>query len=202
MTDLCFIDTETTGLHPTLHKIWEVAIIKRTPSGDNSHLLLQIDVDTDMGNADPFALNIGKFWERYKKNGYWEPQDFRVDGDKVDLELIPENGELCSPIEAARLIREFTHGAHLIGNCVSFDAERLGTLLRENWQTPTWHYHVIDIEPMIIGYAKAAGISFPLPYKSDELTNWLGVEEPSEEFRHTAMGDAIWVMRQWDALGM
>lgn len=199
MTDICFLDCETTGLHPALHKPWEVAIIKR--SGDEeSRLLLQIDVDTEMGNADPFALNIGKFWDRYGKNGYWEEITHFKDGVPIGTNGVPQGGELCSTIEAGKYIREFTHGAHIVGNCVSFDAERLGTLLRENWQTPTWHYHVIDIEAMIVGYALAKGKKFSLPYNSKELTEWLGVSEPNDENRHTAMGDAIWVRDQWDAL--
>ena len=56
---LAFIDTETTGLVPDRHTIWEVALI--TPAGDEH--VWQFPVD-EMA-ADPFALNIGRYWERH-----------------------------------------------------------------------------------------------------------------------------------------
>lgn len=198
--DLIFLDCETTGLHPELHKIWEFAGIKRNiESGEESRMLFQIEVP--LNEADPFALNIGKFWQRYGKNGEWEPRDFwTTEGYVFHSEEVPAKGQLVSPMVAAGLIQKFTHGAHLIGNCISFDAERMARLLYDESLLPTWHYHVIDIEPMIVGYAKAKGKSFPLPYSSSDVSEWLGVEEPDGETRHTAMGDAEWVMRQYDAL--
>ena len=55
---LAFIDTETTGLDPDRHSIWEVGLI--TPDGDEH--LWQFPVE-EM-SADPFALEIGRYWER------------------------------------------------------------------------------------------------------------------------------------------
>lgn len=213
MPDLVFVDTETTGLHPTLHRVWEFAGIKTTQEGGGEErVLLQVDVDVHMGDADPFALNIGKFWERYGKNGDWYGEEVTDHDGNVISYLAPRGGERCSAIEAAKIIREFTHGCMLIGNTISFDAERLGLLLRENFQTPTWHYHVIDIEPIIVGYLKGQwdfGVRnshvfdpaiLNLPYNTEDLSKAIGVEPPGEEDRHTAMGDAEWVLRQWNAI--
>jgi hypothetical protein len=201
MSDLVFVDTETTGLHPEHHHIWEFAGIRRAEDGSETTMLLQVEVNLEQ--ADPFALNVGKFWDRYGKNGVWLDNPAVEAGWSGSLfwsSQIPTRGELVSPMVAAGLIQTFTHGAHLIGNCVSFDAERMARLLYSESLLPTWHYHVIDIEPILVGYAKAKGQDFPLPYSSSEVSKWTGVEEPGEGERHTALGDARWVQRQWDAI--
>lgn len=176
MKDLCFIDTETTSLSAETGRIWEFAGIRRSAeTGEETRLLFQIDVD--LGEADPMSLKIGKYYERFDENK-------AVSDDWV----------------AAKMISEFTRGTHLVGNCVSFDSERMERYLRDYGQCPGWHYHVIDIEPIILGYAAAKGDTFPRPYKSSDLSAYIDVAEPSDEERHTAMGDAEWVMRQWDAI--
>ena len=215
MTDLCFMDCETTGLHAELHKIWEFAGIRRTEEGEETRMLLQIEVPLD--SADPFALSIGKFWERYGKNGEWveDPTvEYLWHGSLLAGNWrFPQRGELVSPMVAAGLIQRFTHHAHVVGNCISFDTERMARLLYEESLLPTWHYHVQDIEPLIVGFLRGrrtADNPYPevftddgkviLPYQSDVLTKLIGVPGPSEAERHTAMGDAEWVMRQWDFL--
>lgn len=40
----------------------------------------------------------------------------------------------------------------------------------------------------------------PLPWKSDNVSRVCGVEPPSEQERHTAMGDALWAMRLYDRI--
>lgn len=207
--DLCFIDTETTGLHPDQHDIWEFAGIRRNhETGEETRLWLMIE--TDLGKADTFALNIGKYRERFGKAGFWNP-DVKTDGEgNVILPLpTPQKGEVITgQMEAAALIADFTRGTILWGGNVSFDAERVGRLLRDNWQVPEWHYHPQDISGHIQGYLRAlqkyehADVDDVLthPVKSDELSAAIGVSEPSEELRHTAMGDAEWVMRQHDAI--
>lgn len=59
MNNVAFVDTETTGLDPDRHKIWEVALI--TPNGDEHVWQFPID---EMA-ADPAALDIGRYWERH-----------------------------------------------------------------------------------------------------------------------------------------
>jgi hypothetical protein len=221
MSDLVFVDCETTSLSAEDGEIWEIAMIRRfsertferyrrvaDPEGDmveetylTNELVLEFQIECDLGKADPFSLRIGKYYERYGKRGIaslpvghpfdWGEHNYRNFNGKV----------IESKWDAARLIAQFTGGgAHLIGNCVSFDSERMERLLRSYGRCPDWHYHVIDIEPLLVGYAKAKGQDFPLPYSSSEISKWIGVEEPGEGERHTALGDARWVQRQWDSV--
>lgn len=197
---IVFLDTETTSLSADTGEVWEFAGIRREGDGEEKRLWIQIECD--LGTADPMSLKIGKYYERFGTHGHgYQRVSISTDGGETwSPDSVPDNGSVVDKFEAASLISEFTRGAHIVGNCVSFDAERLERLLRGYLQCPGWHYHIIDIEPMIIGYALRMGEKFPLPYSSKDLTEWLGVPEPDESVRHTAMGDALWVRDQWDAL--
>lgn len=75
--------------------------------------------------------------------------------------------------------------------------------MRPNGFADPWHYHLIDIENVIVGWIRGhhafAGSDTPIlpPYKSDELSETVGVD-PEQFTRHTAMGDVLWVRAQWD----
>ena len=189
MTPLCFIDTETTGVHPD-RRVWDVAIIRRDGRGERE-LVLQVD-DVDLSNADPFGLRVGHFYERH------------VDYSDSDAMAAVERN-------VARTVEEWTRGAHLVGLVPSFDADCLDPMLRRHQFIPAWHYHVIDVEAMAVGYLEAmrrfnVGINGkdadPIrpPWRSDDLSLACNVEPPSEDERHTALGDARWAMRWYDAL--
>jgi hypothetical protein len=60
---VCWVDTETTGLHPWQHEIWEIGLI--LPGGAEHRWFLPVD----LGQADPFALEIGRYHSRHP-NGY------------------------------------------------------------------------------------------------------------------------------------
>lgn len=192
MAPICFIDTETTGIHPD-RLPWEIALIKRNEAGLEEELLIQI-IDVDLSNADPFGLRVGKFYERH----YWY----------APSTSIPPECKCVEEHEAAMLVERFTRGAHLIGAVPSFDAETWDKMLRRHRLIPAWHYHLIDVEPLAIGYLKGlekyghlsanTSLEFKLPWKSDELSKAIGVEPPTDEERHTAMGDARWAQRTYD----
>ena len=57
-----------------------------------------------------------------------------------------------------------------------------------------WHYHLVDVEALAAGKLGIAP-----PWKSDELSAALGVTI-TEDDRHTALGDAKWAMRIYDAV--
>lgn len=38
------------------------------------------------------------------------------------------------------------------------------------------------------------------PWRSDDLSRTCGVEPPSDDERHTALGDARWALRWYDAM--
>ena len=204
MTPLCFIDTETTGVHPD-RRVWEVAIIRRD---DNGQREASFFVDADLSNADPFGLRVGRFYERHPHYN------------------TSAEGNIYSEDEAAEFVEEWTRGAHLVGAVPNFDADCLDKMLRRHKLIPAWHYHLIDVEAMAVGHlhgqgwgrcscgAEAAGkIGHPveanckkftpapeLPWRSDDLSRACGVEPPADDERHTALGDARWAMRWYDAM--
>lgn len=190
MTKLAFVDTETTGLDPDLHEIWEVGLILRDEDGDTEyHWFLPVD----LGRADAFALNIGHFHERWQSS-------------KLGKSFMESATHLT---KFAPKFAQLTRGCHLVGNVISFDEERLRKLLRYNGACPEWHYHLIDVEALAVGYLAGVGHNHDgagekschtPPWKSDDLTVALGVPAPSDEVRHTAMGDARVVRDMYDAI--
>lgn len=201
MTEIVFLDTETTSLSAENGQVWEFAGIKCDEKTGEEIARTWFQIECELGEADPFSLKIGKYRERFGLAGMWDPLAMFDDyGKLVQTTEFPQNGEVVDKFTAAILVEKFTRGTHIVGNVISFDSERLERMMRAHFECPGWHYHVIDIEPIIVGYARAKGTPFPLPYSSDELGAWLGVEGPSDELRHTAMGDADWVRRQWAAM--
>ena len=57
-----------------------------------------------------------------------------------------------------------------------------------------------SVENLAAGYLAAKGHRFPLPYSSGDLTEALGVDPGTAEEKHTALGDARWAMRLYDAV--
>jgi hypothetical protein len=185
---ICFLDCETTSLRPD-RRAWEIGIIARTGTADVEHHWF-IDVDElDLANADLIALKIGRFHERH-------PQ--------MRLDTEPEFSDCDAEYDALRQVEAITRGAHLVGAVVSFDAEVLAGRMRAHGICPSWHYHLIDCEALAVGYlmrerVRAGFDGSMLPWKSDELSAELDVTV-SEEDRHTALGDARWAMRVFDAV--
>lgn len=200
MADICFIGTETTSLRHD-RRAWEIGIIAR--SGDrkiNHHWIIDAG-DLDLGNADLFSLKIGRFHERHPQaSAHWTSG-------------LP--GVTCEARAMAE-VEEITRGAHLAGAVVSFDADVLGQRMRAHGICPSWHYHLIDVEALAVGFLSglaAHGHSsvtcserclsedgLPgLPWKSDDLSAAVGVKV-SDEDRHTALGDARWARDIYDAV--
>jgi hypothetical protein len=162
---LCFIDTETTGLDPERHEIWEVAVSIREPSdgggwGEDAEYVWQLPVD--LARADTIALNIGHFperrWPIIRPGPMAEQgtalQEARAGTLTTDGLRLREDDML----DWAEMFARLTWGAHLIGCVPSFDENRLERLLRRLGACPGWHYQPIDVETMaagyVIGYAK------------------------------------------------
>jgi hypothetical protein len=179
---ICFVDTETTSLQPG-RRAWEIAVITRDPGAtDREWSVFVTAADLDLGNADPASLRVGRFHERHPEYGAGAGQ------------AVPEAVALA---EAERL----TRGAHLVGAVPGFDAEVLAARMRAHGICPAWHYHLQDFETLIAGYLRGAGQPVPpLPWRSDELSRLAGAEPPGDGDRHTALGDARWASRAWDAV--
>ena len=173
---IIFMDTETVGLHLAPDVIWEFAAVRRESDGSETRLHLHIDHD----QAAASSL----------------PAEFRTDYDKRwrAPNSMPRS-------VAAKCIRDFigTDRPHIVGAVPNFDTERLALLLADFDLTPPWHYHLIDVENLAVGYLAARGELMAPPWKSDELSRAIGVD-PEKFERHTAMGDVSWVMAQYDAV--
>lgn len=196
---LCFTDTETTSLRHD-RRAWEIAIIARRPGhADIEHTWL-IDADElDLGNADLMSLKIGRFHDRH-------PQ-YRLDRETNYTDVAEE-------IEAMMQIEAVTRGAHIAGAVPNFDAEVLGNRMRDRGICPSWHYHLIDVEALAVGYLQSSaayggspagsqreltGSLTALPWDSGALSRALGVD-PDDFDRHTALGDAKWARAIYDVI--
>lgn len=180
MADLCFLDTETTGL--TLDDdVWEIAAVRRSPDG-SVLLRQQMFVEHDREKAERLP----------------EPflSDYRA---RYDPDVA------VSTLSAARRIHVATAGAHVVGAVPSFDTERLALLLDRYAFEPEWHYHLIDVEILAVGYLANSGGQFTSwhsiepPWDSEVLSRAVGVD-PEQFARHTAMGDVEWAQAIFDAI--
>ena len=172
---LAFVDTETTGLDPDQHEIWEVAIIT-WPEGNEHTWLLPVE---RLAWADAKALEIGGFHHRHPQgNGFLGMNGAILARDRSHLA-----GELA----------ELTHGRHLAGMGPAFDAERLARLLRSENVAPSWDYHLVDLEALVAG-----SFGLPPPWRSTKLSRKLDVE-PDDFERHTALGDCRWGVAVYEA---
>lgn len=183
---IVFVDTETTSLRPD-RRAWDIALILRRPGKpDVEHQWFIAAEDLDLGGADPFALKIGHFYER-------QPQ-FRVDREFTFGDVADEDDVLAH-------VELLTRDAHLVGAVPGFDAEVLGTRMRVHGIPPGWHYHLIDVETLAVGYVRAlTGLALELPWASEHLSRMLDVPVPAAEDRHTALGDARWARDMYDAV--
>ncbi|QBI19327.1 hypothetical protein ER308_07070 [Egibacter rhizosphaerae] len=179
MSRLVFLDIETTGLDPDRHEPWEIALIVDGESDERVYR-----PKPSLRTADPTALRMTGFYHRTETFEWtWE--------------YPPHVADRIAPVLA---------GAHLVGAVPSFDAAFLDRFLRDWGQAPAWHYHLIDVEAMAVGYLNGRADcgepmpDLPLPWRSDDLARACGVEPVSDDERHTALGDARWVRRWYLAL--
>ncbi len=69
MTNIAAVDTETTGLDPSRHDVWEIAIIRPDlPLGSTTgpydlKRSTLIHTPPDLSKADPTSLRINRFYE-------------------------------------------------------------------------------------------------------------------------------------------
>jgi hypothetical protein len=223
---IVFADSETDSLDPRTRQPWDIALIRREPDGTETEH--QFFVELDLSKSDPFALKVGKFWQRH-------PLGRHYSGEAAHLDLALDNGAGTVPkrgIEwskacgfahprgqyltrraAAQRIALVTHGAHIVGAIPSFDTITMEPLLWEAGLMGTWHHHIIDVEALAVGYLRGrasldqnGGSTDPRvrtlapPWKSDDLHYLLGLAPLAEEDRHTALGDARWARSFYDKI--
>jgi hypothetical protein len=171
---IVFLDTETTGLSLDDH-IWDFAAIVREPGQPDREV--QTFVEHDVARAAKL------------------PDSFRA-----DYERRYDERDAISARDFAALAFDLTAGrAHVVGAVPNFDTERLALLMSKRGMQPGWHYHLIDVENLAVGYLAGKGTPVAPPWDSDELSARLGIVVPKEE-RHTALGDARWARDLYDAV--
>lgn len=183
---LIFLDTETTGLDNMIHEVWEVGAIVRDiwPGTDTENTVWAEDEEhhwflpmLNFQQADPFALDIGKFWERY----VWP-----------DAKQYDDMSEWC------RMWMQMTKGAFIVGAVPWFDTTFLDILCRKYGYRMFNHYHLVDVENLAAGFLKMTP-----PWKSDDVFTKLGIDTEAPEYKankHTALGDARVVRDVYDKI--
>lgn len=167
---LIFFDTETTGTDPQWHSAWELAALRREPDGSVSEFYAQLRLSEDqIRRADPKALEVGGFHERYRAADARDPDEVIA--------------EFC----------EFAAGAVLAALNVSFDIAFLRPALTRAGVAPSWHYSPLELKSFAAG---ALGLA--PPWRSDEIAPALGID-PSNYARHSALADCWYSAAIYDA---
>ena len=188
MTTLVALDTETTGLHPG-RRVWDIGLIVRRPGHpDHERQWFVAAEDLDLGNADPFGLKICRYYELHPEYCGTRTLD---EG---------RTGTLAREVDVLQWVESLTRGAHIVGAVPNFDTEVLDKRMRAHGILPSWHYHLQCAEILAAGFLRGRGERVEYPYKSDELAERIGVDPPGDEDRHTALGDARWALRMFDAV--
>lgn len=174
MSAIVFLDTETTGLTDQ-DEIWEFAAIRREAGKPDEHLSF--------------------FIEHYLERAKQLPPKFREDHDN----RYKFDGWANSKVDSVDLIHNILRDrAHIVGAVPSFDTGFLTRLYAEVGREPNWHYHLIDVENLVVGYLAAKwGKPVEPPYNSNDLSLCVGVN-PDDFERHTAMGDVLWAKAIYD----
>jgi hypothetical protein len=173
MAELAFCDTETLGLDPVLHDVWEVAVILATSTDSQVQVERQtrwfVELPEDaLRLADPTALRLTRFWQR------------------------TEDAAWMSRYAFAREFARATAGRDLVGAVPSFDSERLQRLLTDENACGAWHYHLVDVENLIAGK-----LGIQPPWDSKVLYEKAGVALLDDDEAHTAAGDARQVLHAY-----
>lgn len=180
-----FVDTETLGLDSVVQPMWEVAVVLPT----DGHRVWQLPVtEVDISLANPVAQEMTGFEGRYKQLGLGGRTWRRSEMDVLNEEFIDEFGEIA-------------RDKHWVGAVPSFDEERIRNLFRQYGRLPTWHYHLICVEVLMVG-AMCRGIfrAPSLPWVSRDLSRAVGVDPDDYQPTHTALADARWARACFEAV--
>jgi len=202
---VAFVDTETTHLDPRHGDVWELAVIRRDGGVDTEYLW---QIRPDLATADPEALKIGRFEERFAVPNDWDAIEIFPSG------VLPMKLTLPAALFD---IQEALKDAVIVGSNPGFDVAFLTKLLQAHGRKLPWHYRSIDITTLAVGalygrasewtrkdcdaawYSKVAK-AVGWPWKSYDVSRHVEVEPPAKAVAHTALGDARWARDVFDAV--
>jgi len=189
---LAFCDVETTGKCPDKgHEIWDIGLIIRDGPGV-ADAEYQWFIKPDLGNADPDAVPVGRYYERAPAPGV----------------TAPNGPQWSDPAKVAPILARLLDRAILVGSNPAFDAKFLAAFLSNHGECGTWSYHLVDVRQRAIGYLLGKGAV--ASHRSDEqaVDTWktariftqLGVD--LNAFRaHEALEDAKIARAVYDLTG-
>lgn len=157
-----------------MHEIWEAAAVSVQYIPGEPGYWSGVTVEREwfvgcmLNNADPEALEIGGYAERFNHDESYSKVDFI--------------SEFC----------EFVEGDVIAANNVAFDMSFLKAYAHQFHRPETWHYSAIDVKSYAAG---ALGWCLPLP-KSSEIGTKLGVEKNMNA--HHALADAHYARRLYE----
>lgn len=139
---LAFIDVETTGLNPLVHKLWSIAIIT-----EGKEFYAQFPVVLDE-HTDLEALEVNNYVSVMANSG----------------QSTHNNAWITHSGKVKTLLKDKT----LVGAAVHFDAAFIDSYLRDAWYTrrqqgfravgnniippmPPWHYKLLDVCTLTMG---------------------------------------------------
>ncbi|MBU8834153.1 3'-5' exonuclease [Mycolicibacterium goodii] len=176
MSTIVFLDTETLGLG-TDAPVWEFAAIRRGPDGINESVQFTIQ------HSPTVAAKLLPGM----------PEKFQI-----DYRARFDPAEAISEDSAAKIIDIYTADAIVVCCNPLFDLPRLTALMQRHHVEPRWHYHPIDSASVAMGFLAGRGLPPETSqWSSDKLSAALGVDA-GDYLRHTAMGDVLWMVAQWD----
>lgn len=205
MTRVVALDTETTGLDPAVEAVFEIAVVE-LDEDETEHVWTIEPGPIIVAGMHPKAAEVNRYHERTAH------PDWKWDVPYQGFGAV-SNGKGKLPSDVLGEIEEVLEGAHIVGAVPDFDTRFITQLFKDFHLTPPrWHYHLIDVEVLAVGWlkrekeelisrggvndlgaAKVISEALALPYDSDELAELCGIARLSDDERHTALGDARWV---------
>ncbi len=181
MKPIGFLDTETNSLAEG-RRAWEIAMVRRDDTGDRAlHIFVDV-ADLLLEQADPAALEVGRFYRRHPQFGG----------------TLPDGAVLRSEPEAVELVDEWTTGVEIYGLNPLFDTDCLAGAMRRCGREPGWWRTPVDMAVLARGFVLGQRIS-SVPHRGTErLSAQCGVAIPGHTERHTAMGDVRWLVEWYD----
>lgn len=189
-------DTETTGLDPDRHEIWEIGALLRDGGGE--HLWR---MKPDLKAADPQALAVGRY---YKRTAGMLSSSFPATWDLADPAQQDQTPYWSDPRLIASKVAPLLDDATIVAANPTFDAGFLTAFLRYHGEAPAWHYRLRDIGSMAWAWLQAHHLPHHLPTpaidaSTDDLARAMGIE-PEDFERHSALGDCRLVAAMLDVI--